>query len=209
MSPRGRGLRRGLLTAAALLAICLTVLAVLRLRHPGDVAVQPAAGAEQAPTALGGPFRLANTRGATVTDATLRGRPYALFFGFTRCPDACPTTISRMALLNRRLGADAGKLAYVFVSVDPHHDKPADIASFLSMFDVPVIGLTGNETELKGIERAFGVYVNRVPLPNGDYTIDHSTTVYLMDRDGRFFEPMSATEPVDDNLAQLRKLIAI
>lgn len=159
-------------------------------------------------SSIGGLFRLTDTRGRTVTDETLRGKAFAIFFGFTRCPDVCPTTLNRMSELHRRLGADADKLNIVFVSVDPEHDKREDIASYLTLFPAPVTGLTGTTAELKQIQNAFRVYAHKVPLPGGDYTVDHTAFVYLMDANGRFFEPMSASEPIEANLGQIRKLIA-
>jgi protein SCO1/2 len=164
-------------------------------------------GQQAARSGPGGPFRLVDTKGQTVTDQTLLGKPYAIFFGFTRCPDVCPTTMSRMALLHKKLGADASRMNIVFVSVDPEHDKRENIASFLSMFDAPVIGLTGDPAELKRMEKAFSIYVERVPLPNGDYTIDHSARILLFDSQGRFVETMDSHEPEADAVARLRRLI--
>lgn len=178
-------------------------LALASLAGCSEAPIKPPA--EQA--APGGSFQLTDTAGRTVTDRTLRGKPYAIFFGFARCPDICPTTMARMALLHERLGADATRLSIVFVSVDPEHDKPADIASFLSMFEVPAIGLTGTPAQLAAAEKAFRIYVERVPLPNGDYTIDHSAKIMLFDREGRYAGAMDAAMPEDQALTQLRQLI--
>lgn len=170
----------------------------------GEPGGQTAAAKEAGP---GGPFRLVDTKGATVTEQTLKGKPYAMFFGFTRCPDVCPTTMSKMALLHSKLGADADKMNIVFVSVDPEHDQKEDIASFLSMFDAPVIGLTGSQAELEKMAAAYKVYVERVPLPNGDYTIDHTARILLFDREGQFAETMDAAEPEERAVARLKRLI--
>jgi protein SCO1/2 len=151
------------------------------------------ASTESETSSIGGAFSLTDTAGRVVSDQSLKGKPFAIFFGFTRCPDVCPTTMSRMALLRQQLGGDADKLNIVFVSVDPEHDKPEDIKSFLSMFPAPVIGLTGNDAQLKRIEDAYRVFVKRVPLDSGDYTIDHTAAIYLVDRNGAFFEPMNAS----------------
>ncbi len=159
------------------------------------------------PREPGGAFRLVDTKGAAVTDQTLKGKPYAMFFGFTRCPDVCPTTMSRMTKLHQELGADADKLNIVFVSVDPEHDKKEDIASFLSMFDAPVIGLTGSQADLDRMAENYKVYVERVPLPNGDYTIDHTARILLFDRHGQFAETMDAAEPGDRAVARLKRLL--
>lgn len=155
----------------------------------------------------GGPFRLVDTEGRIVTEQTLKGKPTAMFFGFTRCPDVCPTTMNRMALLHRKLAGEGDKLNIVFVSVNPEHDKREDIASFLSMFDAPVIGLTGEAAELEKMAKAYKIYVEKVPLPNGDYTIDHTARILLFDRDGGFVETMDSHAPEEQALGQLRRLI--
>lgn len=201
--PRTRGLMRGT-ALASLLVLSVTAAVTGCSREPDAANSQAVATAKAGP---GGPFTLVDTKGQAVTDQTLKGKPYAIFFGFTRCPDVCPTTMSRMALLHEKLGPDADKMNIVFVSVDPEHDKPEDIASFLSMFDAPVIGLTGDPAELERMEKSFNVYVERVPLPNGDYTIDHTARILLFDRDGQFVDTMDAKEPETQAVERLRKLI--
>ncbi len=188
---------------ASVLAAALTI-GIAGCSAEPDATTNRSATAEKGP---GGPFRLVDTKGKPVTDQTLKGKPYAIFFGFTRCPDVCPTTMARMAVLHKRLGAAADGMNIVFVSVDPEHDKKEDIASFLSMFDAPVIGLTGDPAELERMEKAFRIYVERVPLPNGDYTIDHTARILLFDRDGRFADTMDAAEPEDRAIGRLRRLI--
>lgn len=201
--PRSRGLLRGTALASILtLGLIAGITGCSRSTDEGGN--QPTAAAPAGP---GGPFKLMDTKGATVTDQTLKGKPYAIFFGFTRCPDVCPTTMARMELLNKRLGTQADSMNIVFVSVDPEHDKREDVASFLSIFDAPVIGLTGDPAELKRMEKSFKVYVERVPLPNGDYTIDHTAKILLFDRNGQFAETMDAKEPVDQAVARLKRLI--
>lgn len=154
-----------------------------------------------------GPFTLTDVKGHTVTDRTLSGRPYAMFFGFTRCPDVCPTTMARMAALYKAMGPDRDRLSILFVSVDPDHDKPRDIEAFLSLFDAPVVGLTGTPRQLQDLEKNFGIYVEKVPLPGGDYTIDHTAGVLLIDRDGQFVEMLDTNAPPSASIAQLRRLI--
>lgn len=202
-NPRTRGLMRGTALAALL---ALTVVGGIAGCSKEPESSQNSAAPAQT-NAPGGPFNLTDTKGRTVTNETLKGKPYAIFFGFTRCPDVCPTTMARMALLHKRLGADAAKMNIVFVSVDPEHDKREDIASFLSMFDAPVIGLTGDPAELERMEKAFKIYVERVPLPNGDYTIDHTARILLFDRNGQFTDTMDAKEPEAQAVERLRKLI--
>lgn len=158
--------------------------------------------------AFGGPFTMIDQNRKIVSDRTLAGAPFVIFFGFTRCPEVCPTTMSRLAQLRKKLGADADRFKVVFVSVDSEHDKPEDLKSFLSMFDLPALGLTGNPTQTAAIVKDYGVYYERVPLPGGDYTIDHSAGVYLMDRHGAFVSTLDVHEPDNVALSKLRQMIA-
>jgi len=156
---------------------------------------------------VGGAFTLIDTKGKPFTDRQLRGKPYAIFFGFTRCPDVCPTTLSRMTQLRKQFGADGMKFNIVFVSVDPGHDKPADIGNYLTLFPTPIIGLTGTEAQIKKITKDYGVYFAQVPMEGGDYTIDHMAGVMLFDGRGQFVELMDPTEPPATSISRLRKLI--
>lgn len=160
-----------------------------------------------APVSFGGPFELTAPDGRAVSSASLKGRPYAIFFGYTRCPDVCPTTLARMARLRKQLGPDGDKFAIVFVSVDPEHDKPEDLGRYVALFGTPVIGLTGDKQHLAQAVKNFGVFYERVPQPGGDYTIDHTAAVYLMDRDGAFVSTIDHDESDQMALAKLKRLI--
>lgn len=157
---------------------------------------------------IGGPFTLTGSNGKTVTDKSFAGKPFAIFFGFTRCPEVCPTTLARMASLREQLGKDGDKFEIVFVSVDPEHDKPADIGSYISLFKTPIHGLTGTDAQLAAIEKAYGVYVKKVPLEGGDYTVDHTAAIYLMDRQGRFVTTIDYHENDRVALEKLKRIIA-
>jgi len=119
----------------------------------------PQSAAQQ--STIGGPFNLIAADGSPFTEKNLAGKPYAIYFGYTRCPDVCPTSLARMARLRKQLGADGDKFAIVFVSVDPEHDKPAAIGEYVKLFGTPIIGLTGNDAQLKAIESSYGIYVTR------------------------------------------------
>lgn len=160
------------------------------------------------PPSFGGAFTMTDQNGNTVTDRSLRGKAYAIFFGFTRCPDVCPTSLNRMAQLRKQLGADGMKFAIVFVSVDPGHDKRQDIGNYLTLFGTPIIGLTGTDAQLAQIVKAFHVYYEKVPVPGGDYTIDHTAAIYLMDREGRFVTTIDHQEKQDIALEKLKRAIA-
>ena len=157
---------------------------------------------------FGGPFKLTDTQGRTVTEASLKGRPQAIFFGFTRCPEVCPTTLATLTRLHRALGNDARRLRIVFVSVDPGHDTPASLGTYLAVFPIPVTGLTGTPTQLAQITKAYGVYVKKVPLAGGDYTIDHTASVYLMDARGRFVTTLGYDDPYATKLHILKRFLA-
>lgn len=157
--------------------------------------------------AFGGPFQLTAPDGTTVTNETLAGKPYAIFFGFTRCPDVCPTSLARMARLRTRLGPDGMKFNIVFVSVDPEHDKPADIGSYVELFGTPIIGLTGTEAQLAQIKKGFGVYSAKVPQEGGDYLIDHTAAIYLIDAKGDFAGTIDHHESEAAALAKLTMLV--
>ncbi len=159
-------------------------------------------------SAIGGPFVLTNPAGKPVSNETLKGKPFAIFFGFTRCPDVCPTTLNRMAALRKGLGADGDKFNIVFVSVDPGHDKPADIGQYVALFGTPIIGLTGTDAQIAQVVKAYHVFYEKVPQRGGDYTIDHTATVFLMGRQGEFVTTIDHQEGQDTALAKLKRLIA-
>jgi len=157
---------------------------------------------------IGGPFALTAPDGSRVTDQTLKGTPFAIFFGFTRCPDVCPTTLSRMAQLRKQLGADGEKFRIVFVSVDPGYDSPADIGRYVELFGTPILGLTGTDGEVNTAVKAYRAFYQKVPTNEGaDYTIDHTASVYLMDASGRLQSIIAYDETNPSALAKLKRLV--
>lgn len=198
--PGGGGLRM-------VLWLAVLVAAALGLALWGSRDRSPAAPSSSFGSAFGGPFTLVDRTGAAVTDKSLAGKPYAIFFGFTRCPDVCPTSLARMARLRKQLGADGMKFNIVFVSVDPAHDRPADIGSYVDLFGTPIIGLTGSDAQLARISKGFGVYVKKVPTQGGDYTIDHTAAIYLMTANGEFAGTIDHHEADKVALEKLQRLI--
>lgn len=207
METSAAGAVRKLLWLMAAVAALLGGLLYLGLEKSGAKKPAPAAAA----LPFGGPFELTRSDGAILTDKTLAGRPYAIFFGFTRCPDVCPTTLSRLALLRKKLGTDGDKFDIVFVSVDPERDKPADIGAYTELFGTPIIAATGTEAQLAQIRKGFGVYVKKVPLdpakPDGDYTVDHTAGIFLMDAQGRLSSIIDHHEAEATALDKLRMLV--
>jgi protein SCO1 len=157
------------------------------------------------PSAVGGPFRLVDQNGRAVTEANFRGKPFLVFFGFTHCPDICPTALFEMSEVLRRLGPDAARTAVLFISVDPERDTPEKLKEYLSSFHPRIFGLTGSPAEIAEVEKAYRVYAKKVPLDGGGYTMDHSAIVYLMDKDGRFVAPFNLKRTADEAAADLRR----
>jgi len=160
-----------------------------------------------APSAIGGPFRLVDQAGAAVTDQTMKGKPTLIFFGFTHCPDVCPTSLFEMSEILRALGKDADGVNAYFVSVDPERDTPEAMKDYLSSFDPHLKGLTGDPDAVTKMTTAYRVYSKKVPLKDGDYTMDHTALVYLMDRNGRFVSPFNLKRPPEQAAADLKRYL--
>jgi protein SCO1/2 len=197
MSPRAA---RILLISSAFLVglvLCLAVILLVAGRNVNPIAQT---------AAIGGPFELVDQDGRTITDRDFRGRPFLVFFGFTNCPDVCPTTLFEMSEVLRALGPDADKVNALFVTVDPERDGPAQIKDYLSSFDPHLRGATGDPAAIAAMTKAYRVYVKKVPQGNG-YTMDHTAIVYLMGKDGRFVAPFSLKRGVAEAAADLRKYL--
>lgn len=159
-------------------------------------------------TSVGGPFRLPSSKGGLLSSADLKGKPFAIFFGFTHCPDVCPTTLWDMSQSLERLRAGGLGLPVLFVSLDPARDTPQVLASYIDAFDTQIVGLSGTSDEIAKLARAYRVYWKRVPGKDGDYTLDHTATVYLMDARGQFAGTIGYGEEASSRDDKLRRLIA-
>jgi protein SCO1 len=157
---------------------------------------------------IGGPFELVDQTGKTVTEKDLMGKPTAMFFGFTHCPDVCPTTLYEMTTWLEELGADADKLNVAFVSVDPERDTPELMADYISAFDPHISALTGTPEQVEKIAKAYKVYRRKVEQEDGEYTMDHTATIYLMDADGQFTGTIAYGEAEDIVMTKLKRLVA-
>src|ERR1700716_1627190 len=157
-----------------------------------------------APAAIGGPFQLTDQTGQTVTEKNLRGRPTLIFFGFPPCPDGGPTSLFEISEVLRAMGKDADRVNAYFVSVDPERDTNAAIKEYLSSFDPHLKGLTGDPQAVAKVLSAYRVYSKKVPLKDGDYTMDHTALIYLMDRDGRFVSPFNLKRTPEQAAAELK-----
>ena len=160
-----------------------------------------------APAAIGGPFQLTDQAGLTVTEKNLLGKPTLIFFGFTHCPDVCPTSLFEISEVLRAMGGDARRVNAWFISVDPERDTSAAMKDYLSSFDPHLKGLTGDPDAVAKVISGFRVYAKKVPLKDGDYTMDHTALIYLMDRDGKFVAPFNLKRTPDEAAKDLKRYL--
>ena len=192
---------RFLILGAAVAVLLAGAWAYVLHRDPVPVA------ADVAGPQLGGPFHLVDQNGRAVTERDLRGKPTIMFFGFTYCPEVCPTTLLHMSAWLRALGPDGNRLNVVYVTVDPERDTPAQLHAYLSAFDPRIRGLTGSPQDIASVAREYRVFYEKVPTPGGGYTMDHSTLIYMLDANGRFVGPIGYDEPDTKVLPVLRELV--
>ena len=173
----------GALAGCILLAGLATAAILLR---PG-AASQSGGGVQ-----IGGPFALVDGTGKTVTDKDFRGRFMLVYFGFTHCPDVCPTTLSDMASALDKLPKDArARVAPLFITVDPARDVPAVMGDYAHAFGPEFVGLTGSDTQVAAADQEYHVYAAKHPLTHGDYGMDHSSILFVMGPDGGFLGVIS------------------
>lgn len=156
---------------------------------------------------IGGPFELTTHDGKRLASKELAGRPYAVFFGFTFCPDVCPTTLLELTNVLQQLGPDADRMRYLFISVDSERDTPEHLKLYLSNFDARILGLTGTVAEIAAVARAYRAFYEKVPTKDG-FTYNHSALTYLMDAKGKFAGTITYQESEAVQVAKLRRLIA-
>ena len=151
---------------------------------------------------IGGPFSLVDQDNRPVTDHTYHGAPMLVFFGYTHCPDVCPTTLTDMSQVLAALGTDK-KVHALFITVDPEQDTPAVLKDYVASFDPRIVGLTGSPAAITQVEKAYRVYAKKVPQKDGGYSMDHTAVVYLMDKAGRFVNAMNLEQAPDKAAAEL------
>jgi protein SCO1/2 len=196
-------IRRARLMLWALVALAALVGGLLWLR-----AERPVPDATTSMAGFGGPFSLTRSDGRRFGSAELSGRPYALFFGFTHCPDVCPTTLARLVALRRRLGAGDRAFEILFVTVDPERDGAPELKRYEAMFDAPLIALRGTTAQTEAVKKTFGIYSAKVAAPDGGYSIDHSAAVLLFGADGQFAGTIAPDEDDGMALEKLKRLAA-
>jgi protein SCO1/2 len=173
----------------------------------GAIFVMAERGSGPKAVAIGGSFDLVDQSGKPITDADLKGKPFLVFFGYTHCPDVCPTTLFDVSEVLRALGPDADRTAALFVTVDPERDTTAVLKDYLTSFDPHLRGATGDPAQIAAVERGYRVYAKKVPAEKGDYSMDHTALVYLMDKQGRFVAPFNLKRAPAESAAELRRYL--
>lgn len=199
-------MRKARLIIWGVVAATLLVLGILMLQAPKAPVAQQQQSTQVSST-FGGPFTLVGADGQPFGTEQLKGKPYALFFGFTHCPDTCPTTLARLVRLRRQAGGDSA-FEIVFVTVDPERDGPKEMGAYSKAFGAPIIGLTGSASQIHNVEKQFGIFAQKVPTGDGDYTMDHTATVLLFDRNGKFLATLAPDEEDAPALDKLKRLAA-
>ena len=159
-------------------------------------------------SAIGGPFRLVDQNGKTVTDADLKGKWSLVYFGYTHCPDACPTALNDIAIALDELGPQRNEVRPVFVTVDPERDTPEVLKSYVTAFDAPILALSGTPEEIAQAAKGYRVYYAKHPETGGDYSMDHSSVIYVMDPEGRFTASFTHENTPEQIAERLKKLLA-
>ena len=167
----------------------------------------PAAAPTANPTNFGGPFTLTGGDGKPFSSQALAGKPYAIYFGFTRCGDVCPTTLSRLVRLRQDAGGEKS-LHIVFVTIDPKNDGPKEVGQYAELFNSPIIGLTGSQGQIDGVKKKYGIFAQPSLHPMAGKEMEHSATVLLFGRAGEFAGTISPGDSDADALANIKRLLA-
>ena len=159
-------------------------------------------------SAIGGPFRLVDQDGKTVTNTALEGKWLLVYFGYTHCPDACPTTLNNISLALRDLGKKSTEVRPVFITIDPDRDTPQVMKDYVAAFDAPILALSGTAADVAKAAKNYRVYYAKHPEAGGDYSMDHTSIIYVMDPKGRFTASFSGEDPPDQIAQRLEKLLS-
>jgi len=167
----------------------------------------PEATAGPVKSSFGGPFTLVGSDGKPFSSQALAGKPYAIYFGFTRCGDVCPTTLSRLVKLRRQAANDQA-VHIVFITIDPKNDGPKEVGQYASLFNAPIIGLTGSQAQIDRVKKQYGIFAQPMQHAQHGQEMEHTAMVLLFERNGQLAGTISADEPDEVALAKIKKLIA-
>lgn len=157
---------------------------------------------------IGKSFNLVDHHGKPITEKAFEGHPTAVFFGFTHCPEVCPTTLYELAAWLKELGPDGKPIKTFFITVDPERDTPEIMKSYVSNFTDRIVGITGKPDDIAELAKSWHVYSKKIPLENGDYTMDHTASVFLVDAKGNFKSTIAFRENPKTAIAKLKKLVS-
>jgi protein SCO1/2 len=188
-----------------LVALAIVGVGAILFLRSGSVRPQEATPTAQA--GFGGPFTLVGADGKPFSSAQLAGKPYAIYFGFTRCGDVCPTTLSRLVKLRKQAGGEDA-FNIVFVTIDPANDGPKEVGQYAQLFNSPIIGLTGSQAQIDKVKKQYGIFAQPSAHPIPGKEMEHTATVLLFDRNGGFVGTITPNEADADALAGLKKLVA-
>ncbi|EIG62834.1 SCO family protein [Bradyrhizobium sp. WSM1253] len=193
-----------------ILALAFAAVGALATAGALLVAPPPPKSITTGTASIGGPFTLVSTDGKSVSDQTYRGKWLLIFFGYTFCPDACPTALTNITAALEKLGPDASKLQPLFVTVDPQRDTPQVMAEYLKSFDARITGLSGTQAQIDSVLKEYRIYVERPKseAEDGNYLVSHSAYVYLMNPQGRFVDVAQGSESGEEIAAWVRKKMA-
>lgn len=173
----------------------VTAFVVVALGFAAFILISPSG--RPRPSLIGGPFFLENGDGKTVSNQTLRGRPFLVYFGYTHCPDVCPTELAHISDILNKMGNKA--IPALFITVDPERDTPKIMQDYVSSFNPAIVGLSGSPQSVAATEKTFRVFSRKgEKQPDGDYSMDHSSVVYLMDKNGAFVEAFNVERPPEE-----------
>jgi protein SCO1 len=185
----------------------LLVTALVLIAGLGYLYLNPT-GNGPAAVPIGGPIRLTDQDGKPFDSTSLAGKPYAVFFGFTNCPDACPTTLSEIARVEEEIGPPAKELTTLFVTVDPERDTPAVLKEYVSNFGGNTVALSGTPEQVAQVAKEFRVFYKKVPTSDGGYTMDHTAVLYLMGREGEFRDVVAYSEEHNRFVEKIKRLLS-
>ena len=190
------------------LLVAIAVLgAAALLLIPREQSVSPPVTTSASPASFGGPFTLLDGTGKPFSSQALAGKPYAIYFGFTRCGDVCPTTLARLVKLRRQVATDQA-LRIVFVTIDPANDGPKEVGQYAGLFNAPIIGLTGTKAQIDQVKKQYGIFAEPTPHAAMGKEMNHTATVLLFDRAGKFAGTIAPDEPDSAAAAKLKALTA-
>jgi protein SCO1/2 len=205
IQPPRRNLKQVRILLWALVALAAAGTAAILLYPRGQASPLAAQEIVSTRADFGGAFTLIGADGKPFSSTRLAGKPYAIYFGYTRCGDVCPITLGRLVKLRKQAG-DEAKLNIVFVTIDPANDGPKEVGQYADLFGSPITGLTGSKAQIDQIKKQYGIYAEPEPMTGGGMKMNHTATVLLFDRDEKLAGTITTDEPDGSALAKVKRL---